>query len=433
MIKQAAVMIGVLGIALLLVGSGFARKANASGYALADLYRLALERSEDIRIAENQLLIAQQDEQRAFSVLLPNLSAFGDYIRYQEAGAIAPEYGYEYGAKLQQQFTLNGRELIALRAARDTIRQREHDRAAVMENFLFRVASAYYDIMNQKKRVDIAYTNVSRLEEHKRAVIRKRSLEEVPATDLLRTEAELSGARAERINAENMLIYTRSSLARMLDLPADYELLPANADNSASVADPLETLIHVAMKHRADIRSARMAVKLADASIDITRGEYWPVLSFEAGYKIQETEPSFLAQDDTLYGAVRISMVLFDWGLRRGTLNQEKAARHNAELRLATLRKQAALAEEQADLTIRAARQTIVALQDKVSFSRANFEAVSLMFTVGQADSLDVMDANTLLQNAERELAEAEYHLELAIIGLNRAQGIFLKTVAMDP
>ncbi len=429
MSKQVPVMIGVLLIALLLTGPDVAREANASGYALMDLYALALERAEDIHIAENQLLIAQQDEQRAFSVLLPHLSAFGDYIHYQEAGAIAPEYGYEYGAKLQQQFTLNGRELIALAAARDTIRQREYDRNAVVENFLFRVASAYYDIMNRKKRVDIAHTNVSRLEEHKRAVIQKRSLEEVPVTDLLRTEAELSGARAERINAENMLTYARSSLARLLDLPRDYELLPPNADKTPLTGDSLETLIPVAMKHRADIQSADMAVKLADASIDITRSEYWPVLSFEAGYKIQETEPSFLAQDNTLYGAVRISMVLFDWGLRRGTLNQEKATRRNAELRLATKKKQVALEVEEAYLSIRTARQNMVALQDKVSFSRANFEAVSLMFTVGQADSLDVMDANSLLENAERELAEAEYQLELASIALQRAQGIFLKTV----
>jgi outer membrane protein TolC len=54
---------------------------------------------------------------------------------------------------------------------------------------------------------------------------------------------------------------------------------------------------------------------------------------------------------------------------------------------------------------------------------------VALMFNVGQANSLDVMDANTLLQNAERELAEAEFDMELSRIGLLRAQGVFLKTV----
>jgi outer membrane protein len=429
MIKKSVVGFGVLGMLLLSACPGFSGEANLSGYRLSDLYRLALERSEDIRMAKNQLMIAQQDEKRAFSVLLPTLSAYGDYIRYQEAGAIAPEYGYEYGAKFQQQFTLNGRELIALQAARDTIQQREYDKDAVAENFLFKVAVVYYDVMNLRKREDIARANVLRLEEHKRAVIRKRSLEEVPVTDLLRTDAELSGARAELINAETLLIYARSSLARMLDLPADYRLLSADAEEAIPVADPLETLIDVAMKHRSDIQSANMAVKLAEASIDITKSEYWPTLSLEAGYKVQETEPSYLAQDDTLYGAARINMVLFDWGLRKGTISQEKARRQNAELQLARLKKQVALDVEQAYLAIRTARQNIIALLDKVSFSRANFDAVTLMFTVGQANSLDVMDANTLLQNSERELAEAEFHMELSRIGLLRAQGVFLKTV----
>ncbi len=428
MIKQSVVVIGVLGM-LLLACPGFALEADVPTYGLEDLYGLALERSEEIRIAKNLHLIALQDEKRAFSVLLPTLSAFGDYIHYSEGGAIAPEYGYEYGVKLKQQFTLNGRELIALRAARDTIQQRAYDMDAVIENFLFRVASAYYDVMNLKKRVDIARANVGRLEEHKQAVIKKRSLEEVPATDLLRTEAELSGAMAERINTENMLIYARSSLSRMLDLPGDYELLPAGGNGAITVVDPLETLLDVAMKHRTDIQSLNMAVRLADASIDITKSEYWPVLSFEAGYKVQETEPSYLAQDDTLYGAAGISMVLFDWGFRKGAISQEKAARQNVELRLATLKKQVALEVEQAYLAIRAARQNILALKDKVAFSRANFEAVSLMFTLGQADSLDVMDANTLLQNSARELAEAEYHFELSRISLQRAQGVFRKAV----
>jgi len=96
---------------------------------------------------------------------------------------------------------------------------------------------------------------------------------------------------------------------------------------------------------------------------------------------------------------------------------------------LASLKKQVALDVEQAYLAIRTARQNIIALQDKVSFSRANFDAVALMFNVGQANSLDVMDANTLLQNAERELAEAEFDMELSRIALLRAQGVFLKTV----
>jgi len=68
-------------------------------------------------------------------------------------------------------------------------------------------------------------------------------------------------------------------------------------------------------------------------------------------------------------------------------------------------------------------------LKDKLKFSRANYDAVLMQFDLGQADSLDVLDANTLLNNAERELAEAEFYLEISRIGLERAQGIFLKNI----
>ena len=57
---------------------------------------------------------------------------------------------------------------------------------------------------------------------------------------------------------------------------------------------------------------------------------------------------------------------------------------------------------------------------------------MELQFELGQADSLDVIDANSLLNIAERELAEAEFYLDLSRIGLARAQGIFLKTIQAD-
>ena len=58
MIRQLVVAAGVSGMLLLLACPGFAGEADLPGYRLSDLYRLAIERSEDIRIAENQLMIA---------------------------------------------------------------------------------------------------------------------------------------------------------------------------------------------------------------------------------------------------------------------------------------------------------------------------------------------------------------------------------------
>jgi outer membrane protein len=405
------------------------QRAFIKQYSLGELYRLGLERSEEIQMARNQLFVAEKDVDRAFSVLVPQLSGFGEYIRYNESGAIQPESGHSYGVKLQQQFTVNGRELIVFQAAKDTVVQRQFDADTVMESFLYTVAQGYFDIVNKHNRLDIQQENVNRLEAHRDAVLKKMALEEAPKTDLLRTEAELSGARSDLIQAENALTLARSTLSRLLELPGPFEVIAPDMTDTKMIPDPLDDLVGAALIHRSEIKSLETAEKLAQAQVDITRSDYWPKLSLEAGYKIQGADPSYYAVDDTLYGAASLNMTLFDWGLRGATLSQEKARQRNVQLQLDALSKQVALEVEKAYLTMLTAQSAIRSFKDKLKFSNASYEAVSLQFRLGQADILDIMDANNVLKNAEQELSEALYYFSLSRVGLKRAQGIFLQEV----
>jgi len=71
---------------LLFAGQTPQQQADAPIYSLEDFYRLGLERSELIGIAENQLYIAEKDVDRAFSTLVPTLSGYGYYLRYDNEG-----------------------------------------------------------------------------------------------------------------------------------------------------------------------------------------------------------------------------------------------------------------------------------------------------------------------------------------------------------
>jgi outer membrane protein len=404
-------------------------QANPPIYSLEDLYRLGLERSESIKIAENHLFVAEKDVDRAFSTLVPTFSAYGDYIRYNKEGLTQPKSAQVCGVKLKQEFTVNGREFIILGAAKDTIKQREYDLDAVMEENLFSVAAAFFDIVNKRNRVEILQENVKRLTTQKQAVLTKLKLEEVPKTALLRNEAELSGSKSDLVKAENALVFAYATLARLLEIPTAYEIIIPDLDDDASVDGHLDEFIATAFDQRPDIKSLEMNVKLAGDNVDILKSEYWPTLSFEAGYKYQDTDPSYLTEKETAYGSVNLNMVLFDCGFRSASVSQEKARQRNAELQLQATSKDIALQVEQAYLTIITAKSAIMALKDKLRFSRADYDAVSLQFKVGQADSLDIIDSNTVLLNSERELSEARNILALAKIGLERVQGIFLKAV----
>jgi outer membrane protein len=75
---------------------------------------------------------------------------------------------------------------------------------------------------------------------------------------------------------------------------------------------------------------------------------------------------------------------------------------------------------------------TLKYLEDQVVYARDNFNAVAKQFEFGLAQSLDVMDANTLLVTAERNLSEAVYNYQFAILKMKKATGTLLKAVVGD-
>jgi outer membrane protein len=71
-------------------------------------------------------------------------------------------------------------------------------------------------------------------------------------------------------------------------------------------------------------------------------------------------------------------------------------------------------------------------LEDEVTFARDNHNSISRQYEFGLANSIDVIDANTLLLTAERQLSDARYNYQLSILRLDRATGTLLKSVGVS-
>ena len=82
MIRMFSILFSVWAILIAAEASARAQdKATEQGaYSLDDLYRLALDRSEEVGISKEELYLAHQTRKKAFSVLVPQLSAFGRHL-----------------------------------------------------------------------------------------------------------------------------------------------------------------------------------------------------------------------------------------------------------------------------------------------------------------------------------------------------------------
>ncbi|MDI6789657.1 MAG: TolC family protein [Thermodesulfobacteriota bacterium] len=173
-----------------------------------------------------------------------------------------------------------------------------------------------------------------------------------------------------------------------------------------------------------------MQRKAAEDQVRYVRGAYWPTVSIEGVYKRKEDSPaSTFVLEETAYGGLRLNFPFFEGGLRRAEVKEAEAKQRQSELIYEDLKKTINIEVENAYLDLITQREILKSLEDQLAFARDNYNATSKQFEFGLANSIDVMDANTLLVTAERQLAEARLNYQLADLRLKRATGTLLKTV----
>jgi len=405
-------------------------------YTVNDIFSIALKKAEKVRIAEENITISKEGKYKALAGLLPTVTAFGKYTKYSEeklintpifTQVIQPDRSKVWGVTVEEKLSLGGREFTAFSMAKDTLTKTEFDVNSFKEQYLLRVSQDLYSYLKAKRAIEIAQSNVDRLKKHRDAAKIRLKVGEVTRTDLLRAEAELSGAEADLISAINSLKILKSILARDVGIEGDFEIM------EGKLADPYLNLTvdHVkafAKDERPEIKAALLAKEIARKNVNYAIGSFFPYLSFSATYQKFDQDPSNqFTNKESKYAIAALNFPIFEGGLRRAEVGEAKAKLRQAELQYEDTLKEVFVDVESAYHNYITFRDTIKSLEDEVAYARDNFNSVSKQYQYGLANSIDVTDANTFLVTAERKLIEAQYNYQLAILRLRQATGTLLK------
>jgi outer membrane protein len=398
-------------------------------YTLNELCRAANENAEQIKIAEQDVMIARQEKQRARSVLIPRATAFGSYTRYKDTDVFSPNTA-SAGIRLNQSFTLNGRELIAYDVAKKGIETNAYTLEALRSSYLLEVALAYFDALEAKRMLEIAQADVERLQTHKQAVEEKLRVGSVTRTDLFRAEAELSRAKSDRETAQNGVVQTRAHIVRITGIDTKFSISDTDIQAKDPIEPPLAQIQSQALANRFEIQSARKNLEITDQTIQYEKGEYWPQLNLETGYRKSDVSygSSIMgmntgSNDEEAYALAELQFTLFDGGLRRAQIRQAEAKRNQANQRLNQARNDIILESRVAFSEYETAQKTLINLADELTSAQENYQAVQMQYQYGMADIVDMMDANTLLVQSERRISNARYALYQTIYRLFYTQG----------
>jgi outer membrane protein len=420
--------------------------ALAEEYTLDDLYRLALKQAEKVQIAEQDVYIAERQKDKAIAVLLPKITTLGDYRQYtkSELGptgtTIQPDFQQSFTARFDQSLSTSGREFTALNIVKSGITKSKYDLYSVKEDYVQRVAIAYYDVFRTQRAVEIQTANVARVTKYRAAAQTRLRVGEVTKTSVLRAEAELSGAQSDLVKATNIVDLAKAILARIVGISGDYTLkesmqpeIPLSMSRGMAIDNcpviDMECFQSKAQSERSELRSLETQKKIAEDQVKYAQGSYWPIFSAEGVYFSNKQDPAPITLvRESMYAGVRLTFPLFEGGLRRAEIAEAQAKLRQAKLGLADARKQVDIDVEGAYLDLKTQAGILKSLEDQVAFAQDNYAAVAKQFEFGLSNSIDVIDANTLLVTAERQLTDVQFNYQMAILRLKRTTGTLLRS-----
>lgn len=419
--------------------------ASAPGaeYSLDDLYRLALERSEKIKLAEENIVVSEAFRQKAIAGLNPKLTASASYTRFTDQKRTAetdlgflvlpgtlyqPYEAIGWGLRMDYIFSLSGNSITALNISNKSIEKSRFDLAAVKEEFLLAVTAAYYDYLKAVKLQQVAAANVERLLQYRNAGEKRLKVGEVTRTVLLRAESELASAQSDMVKAANAVAISKAVLARLVGIDSGATIIETRPRETA--LQPLAYYQNQALSHRPDIQSSEIQRKIAEYQVIYNKGSYWPYLSLSAVYARSEQCPAISTLNrESMFGTAALNFPFYEGGLRIAEVREAKAREKQAQLQYEDLKKSILIEVQASYLDLQAQKGALAYREAQKSYARDNYRAVSRQFDFGLANSIDVIDATTALVAAETSLTEAEYNYQVAIMRLKKARGVFMREV----
>ena len=367
---------------------------------------------------------------------LPRGRITGSAIHYQEPMAVAPIHGFGPGlfpefdetigqATLTVSYTLfdSGAEAARIRTADARTLAAGAALGSSEQALARRVAAAYLAVLGTRQVLDAHDLRMEALEAELSRVRQRFAAGRAARVEILRAEAALAAAEADRVRLASAMDGAGRELARLVDVPVEQ----ARSDRLVPVelADPRpparEELAAEGIAASPAVARARAQAAAAEAQISLARALARPEVRAVGNYN--EWTSSRGGFTGEWNAGLQLAVPLFDFGATRSRVARAEAAHRAAqeqvraaevEVREEVDRAAAALAETEA---------RIASLGKAVERFAEVVRVQKLLLDEGAGTQTDYLGAEAGLLAARASLADARHAAILARVDLARAAG----------
>lgn len=410
---------------------------DTSRLTLAVATQRALARYPTVAIARASRDQAAAAVGEARAPLLPRLSLDAAFTRYEEPSIVYPLHGFSLASPPAFDRTLaqgaaslsyalwdfGGRtsRLRAARAAEDAAAAAVGASEAAL---LARVTGAYLRVLTLRGVLAAQDRQIAALAAEEDRVHQLLQAGRAARVEVLRIEAEVSRARADREGTAAGLDVAERDLALLADVPVERAragaLTPLRLRDSAAAPDRAALLAR-ARDANPDLQQARRSADVGRAQLAAVRASRFPELRLQGSYVDRGTVAGDFRGE--WQAGLALTYPLYTGGLRTGQIRRADAELH---VRSEQLRQVEMALEQSVDRalgTLREAHARVAALATAV----ARFDEVvrirRLSLQTGSGTQTDYLGAETDLLRARAALVEAQHGEIAARVELARVAG----------
>ena len=314
---------------------------------------------------------------------------------------------------------------IRLGQARTREEKAETDYAVRTQDLIDRVAERYFGVLEASDDFRFAQTNRGAIGQQLRQAQQRFEVGLIAITDVEEAKSRFDLASAREIEAKNALDNAREAMREII---GEYpETLAALGDDlPLLVPDPadIDEWTRTALERNLPVQSASFAVAIAKEEIRLAGAGDKPTIDLvgQAGATDRNRMPG---ESETMSASVglRLQWPMYTGGRVSAETRKARAGHREAMHTQERARRNAVRLTRQAYLGVESAIARVGALSQAVISSQSALDAVDAGFQVGTRTSVDVLDAQRDLFQAQNDLVAARYDYIRNALKLRQAAG----------
>jgi outer membrane protein len=414
---------------------------------LLSLYNEALRHDALLSAATLQNKATQELIDQGLSLLLPNISAQGSYTDLDNSrkfntpisnellsGDKADYQNYEYGVVVRQPvFNYSSYSRYKQNLIQTSLSDKQLLWAT--QDLIYRVVKLYFETLQASDEIDL-------LQAQRKEILAQLAEAEamfkaglVSITDVNETKTKAALIEVQQLNAVQLFKIKKREFETVTgSLPGKLNKLNP-VITFTEVENKAEEWINIAMENNLDLQIRRDEVKIADREIDIRAGDRYPTIDAFAsrsrnwnsgGYPYGTTKNQGGRDFSDAIG-VEINIPIYQGGFRSSRVREGKLLKLKLQEDEEYLERQVKLAVRENFLNLQTNFAEIVAYDVALKSAKLTLDSTNLGFKAGLRDSIDVLRAQQVYFDAEKDILDNKYDYLMNLINLKFSVGMLTK------